>query len=38
MRASIGRYASFGCIRMLDEDVLDLMARVRIPSWITVVA
>ena len=38
MRASIGRYASFGCIRMLDEDVLDLMARVRIPSWITVLA
>ena len=23
MRASIGTYASFGCIRMLDEDVLD---------------
>jgi len=37
MRASIGRYASFGCIRMLDEDVLDLMARVRIPSRVTVV-
>lgn len=38
MRSSIGRYASFGCIRMLDEDVLDLMARVRIPSRVTVVA
>jgi lipoprotein-anchoring transpeptidase ErfK/SrfK len=38
MRSSIGRYASFGCIRMLDEDVLDLMARVRIPSRVHVVA
>lgn len=38
MRSSIGRYASFGCIRMLDEDILDLIARVRIPSRITVVA
>ena len=38
MRASIGRYASFGCIRMLDEDVLDLMQRVRIPTRIHVVA
>jgi lipoprotein-anchoring transpeptidase ErfK/SrfK len=37
MRASIGRYASFGCIRMLDEDVLDLMARVRVPTRIHVV-
>lgn len=38
MRASIGRYASFGCIRMLDEDILDLLPRVRIPSRIHVVA
>ncbi|MGL5448251.1 MAG: L,D-transpeptidase family protein [Rhabdaerophilum sp.] len=38
MRSSIGRYASFGCIRMLDEDILDLIARVRIPSRVTVVA
>ncbi|CAN1568353.1 YkuD_like domain containing protein [Rhabdaerophilaceae bacterium] len=38
MRSSIGRYASFGCIRMLDEDILDLLPRVRIPSRVHVVA
>lgn len=38
MRSSIGRYASFGCIRMLDEDILDLMPRVRVPTRIHVVA
>ena len=37
MRASIGRYASFGCIRMLDEDILDLMPRVRVGARIHVV-
>lgn len=28
MRASIGTAASFGCIRMLNEDIVDLFARV----------
>ncbi|MDB5508342.1 MAG: ErfK/YbiS/YcfS/YnhG family protein [Hyphomicrobiales bacterium] len=28
MRGSIGTAASYGCIRMLDEDVIDLFARV----------
>ena len=37
MRASIGSYASFGCIRMLDEDVLDLMPRVKVGARIHVV-
>lgn len=36
MRASIGSYASFGCIRMLDEDILDLMPRVRVGARIHV--
>ena len=30
MRASIGHAASYGCIRMLNEDVIDLFARVRV--------
>lgn len=30
MRRSIGRAASFGCIRMYNEDVIDLYNRVRI--------
>jgi lipoprotein-anchoring transpeptidase ErfK/SrfK len=30
MRASIGRAASYGCIRMLNEDVIDLFERVQI--------
>ena len=30
MRGSIGSAASYGCIRMLDEDVIDLFDRVRI--------
>lgn len=29
MRGSIGTAASFGCIRMLNEDILDLYARVQ---------
>lgn len=37
MRRSIGSYASFGCIRMLDEDILDLMPRVRVGARIHVV-
>ncbi|MCA0400819.1 MAG: L,D-transpeptidase [Proteobacteria bacterium] len=37
MRASIGSYASYGCIRMLDEDVLDLLPRVRVGARIHVV-
>ena len=28
MRASIGKTASYGCIRMLNEDVIDLYDRV----------
>ena len=30
MRGSIGSAASFGCIRMLNEDILDLFDRVRV--------
>ncbi len=30
MRASIGRAASYGCIRMLNEDVIDLFNRIAI--------
>jgi lipoprotein-anchoring transpeptidase ErfK/SrfK len=30
MRASIGTAASYGCIRMLNEDVIDLFARVAV--------
>jgi len=37
MRASIGSYASFGCVRMLDEDILDLMPRVRVGARIHMV-
>jgi lipoprotein-anchoring transpeptidase ErfK/SrfK len=37
MRASIGSYASFGCIRMLDEDILDLYPRVRVGARVHVV-
>jgi lipoprotein-anchoring transpeptidase ErfK/SrfK len=37
MRASIGTPASYGCIRMLDEDILDLMPRVRVGTRIHVV-
>jgi lipoprotein-anchoring transpeptidase ErfK/SrfK len=37
MRASIGSYASYGCIRMLDEDILDLLPRVRVGARIHVV-
>lgn len=37
MRASVGTYASYGCIRMLDEDIMDLMPRVRVGARIHVV-
>ncbi len=37
MRASIGSFASYGCIRMLDEDILDLMPRVRVGARIHVI-
>ncbi len=30
MRASIGRAASYGCIRMLNEDVIDLFDRISV--------
>ena len=30
MRASVGTAASYGCIRMLNEDVIDLYDRVRV--------
>ena len=33
---SVGRYASYGCIRMLDEDISDLYGRVRIGTPIIV--
>lgn len=37
MRRSIGTFASYGCIRMFDEDILDLMPRVRVGARIHVV-
>lgn len=33
---SIGGFVSYGCIRMLNEDVLDLMARVRVGTLVIV--
>jgi lipoprotein-anchoring transpeptidase ErfK/SrfK len=33
---SIGRYASYGCIRMLNRDILDLFARVRVGTTVIV--
>jgi lipoprotein-anchoring transpeptidase ErfK/SrfK len=36
MRNSIGSFASYGCIRMLDEDILDLYPRVRVGAQIHV--
>ncbi|MGE5387567.1 MAG: L,D-transpeptidase, partial [Hyphomicrobiales bacterium] len=32
MRASVGTAASYGCIRMLNEDVADLYSRVDVGS------
>jgi lipoprotein-anchoring transpeptidase ErfK/SrfK len=36
MRKSVGRYASYGCIRMLNEDISDLYQRVRVGAPIIV--
>ena len=36
MRRSIGTAASFGCIRMLNEDVVDLMNRVGVGTQVVV--
>ena len=36
MRRSIGSAASFGCIRMLDEDVLDLFSHVQVGTRVVV--
>src|SRR5574337_1333952 len=35
MRASIGTGASYGCIRMLNEDVIDLYDRVAVGASVT---
>lgn len=37
MRRSIGTYASYGCVRMLDEDILDLMPRVSVGARVHMV-
>lgn len=37
MRASIGTAASYGCIRMLNEDVVDLYDRVRVGTPVMMV-
>lgn len=37
MRASIGRAASYGCIRMRNEDVVDLMQRVGVGTPVLMV-
>ena len=34
---SIGRFASYGCIRMYNEDIVDLFARVRVGTPVVVV-
>ncbi len=34
--SSIGRFVSFGCIRMFNEDVIDLYARVRMGTQVVV--
>jgi lipoprotein-anchoring transpeptidase ErfK/SrfK len=36
MRRSIGTAASYGCIRMLNEDIIDLFDRVRVGTRVTV--
>jgi lipoprotein-anchoring transpeptidase ErfK/SrfK len=36
MRASIGTAASYGCIRMLNEDIVDLFERVRVGAPVAV--
>ncbi len=37
MRASIGTAASYGCIRMRDEDVIDLYDRVEVGAPVTMI-
>jgi len=37
MRRSIGTAASFGCIRMLNEDILDLFQRVRVGTPVVMI-
>lgn len=37
MRRSVGTYASYGCIRMLNEDIIDLYQRVRVGTPVTVI-
>jgi lipoprotein-anchoring transpeptidase ErfK/SrfK len=37
MRGSIGTAASYGCIRMLNEDIIDLFPRVRVGTPVTVI-
>ncbi len=37
MRRSIGSAASYGCIRMLNEDIVDLFDRVRVGTRVTVI-
>jgi lipoprotein-anchoring transpeptidase ErfK/SrfK len=36
MRASVGTFASYGCIRMLNEDVIDLFDRVQVGTAVVV--
>ena len=37
MRASVGTAASYGCIRMLNEDVIDLYARVSVGAEVVMI-
>jgi lipoprotein-anchoring transpeptidase ErfK/SrfK len=37
MRASIGSAASYGCIRMLNEDVVDLYERVSVGTTVVMI-
>ena len=37
MRRSVGTAASYGCIRMLNEDVIDLYGRVAVGAAVTVI-
>jgi lipoprotein-anchoring transpeptidase ErfK/SrfK len=36
MRSSVGTAASYGCIRMLNEDIVDLYERVSVGTFVTV--
>jgi lipoprotein-anchoring transpeptidase ErfK/SrfK len=37
MRRSIGTAASYGCIRMLNEDIVDLFDRVRVGTQVVAI-